>query len=359
MRFLSLITLLALAPAAAAQDNRHLFFPGEGPLPNRFLTGVNFATRIGGLNSVTVECLSDVSAGQFRGVGAVDNTTCNLTGQVYVVQDQVMTTQDFFRIIVRRAVAPDGLPDATATGVIAQSANLQLPPPQGTGPVIAWQFSTTWTTPVAVPCEAGYYVGIVLPAETVVGDTLLAQSANQFTAGPPAGGDNPRVPAPKFHSARVDQPAGTAARSTSARTLACVSLTRGATLNLGNVDPSGATYTSFGIGGLYPNSVRGDGLVARVEDASTPAGLVLVFMTPAFFPGGLAVPGASGALWTVPGPLFLMGVGALPGAAPFVATVPVVPNNALPAGVNVTLFGVTVDATFTVIRLTNATAVSS
>ena len=363
MRFALPITILALSSAAFAQNNRHLFYTDEDTTANRFLNRVSAATRINAATTVDVELLADVSSAQFRGVGSADTTTCSLTGQVYVVQDSTMATQDFFRIIVRRPVAPDGLPDGTAAGVIAQSANIQLPPPQGAGPGIAWQFTSTWTTPVTVPCETGYFVGIVLLAGTAA-DNTTGWTSSAFAPGatPPttSTGDNPRVPAPKWHACRVDQPAGTASRTTSQRTLAIVGITRAATLNIGNVDGTVGGYISYGLGGLYPNATRGDGLTARIEDGSNAGGLSLVFMTAGFFPGGIPIAGASGALWTNPGPLFLMGTGLVPAVAPFTSYVPLVPTGVLPAGASVTFFGVTVDlATFSVLRLTNAQLVNS
>ena len=360
-------TLLALSSALSAQDNRHLFYTDEDTSAARFLNRVSAATRVNGSTLADVEVMADVSSSQFRGVGSVDTTTCQLTGQVYVIQDQDRTTQDFFRIIVRRPVAPDGLPDGTAAGVIAGSGNIQLPASTGTG-AIAWQFTSTWATPVTVPCETGYFVGVVLlaaPAATPA-DFCYAWTSSAYAAGatPPTTGtgDNPRTPAPKWHACRVDQPAGTASRTTGQRTLAICGITRAATMNMANVDGSatGLGYISHGLGGLYPNAARGDGLTARVEDAGNPGGLVLVFMTGAFFPGGIPIGGASGALWTNPGPLLLMGNGILPAAAPFTTHVPVLPNNVLPGGVSVAFFAVTVDlATFSVLRLSNAQLVNS
>jgi hypothetical protein len=362
MRFAygSLSALIVTASLVAQiPNNRHLFFPGEdNTMAARFLTGVNAATRVGGANTGTVECFSDVSAAFFRGVGSASNTSCRLTGQVYVIQDQDQLTQDFFQIIVRRPVAPDGLPDATAAGIYAQSGNIQLPPPPGTGG-IAWQFTTTWApNPITIDCQNGYYVGVVLLPQVSATDFTLTQTASAFAAGPPMTGDNPRVPAPKFHAARVDQPAAVASRSTSQRTLSIIALTDAATFNVGNLDGVNG-YKSYGIGGMYPSVARGDGLTIRVEDGSSPGGFVVVFMSNTFFPGGLSVAGVSGAVWTGVSPLFTMGVGAIAGATPFISEVVIAPPGTL-AGVSgsVNLFALTINSTFTTLRLTNAQAVS-
>lgn len=366
-QFLLFSSVLAFQALASAQsvNNRHLFWPEEGALPNRFFTRVSAATRVGGSNAAEVECLSDVSAAAFRGIGASDASTCRLTGQIYMVQDQDQTTGNPFKLVVRSAVAPDGLPDGTAAGAIAISGVLNTPIGSGTGG-IAWQFTSTWTTPVTVPCENGYYVGVSLLPQLSATDYTLTWTASTFAPGatPPStsSGDNPRVPAPKWHACRVDQPAGTASRTTSQRTLSVMSLTDMPLLNIGNEDGSQGGYISFGIGGLYPAikaAPRDDGLVARVEDISNAGGVAAVFLSSSFLPGGINVGGIAGALWVNPATLINTAIGAIPAAAPEVFQATMLPPGSIPAsavGVTLTFTALTFGTAGA--RLSNAQAVS-
>lgn len=333
-------------------------------MPNRFLTRVNAATRVGGSNAAEVECFADISNNGFRGVGAVDNTTCQVTGQVYVIQDQDSLTASPFRLILRSAVAPNGLPDGTAAGLIATSANINTPT-TAAGGAAAWAYSSTWATPVTVPCENGFFVGVTLLPQATTTDFVLTQSASLFSAGatPPTTsvGDNPRVPAPVWHACRVDQPAGTASRTTSQRTLTIVALTAAATMNIGNVDGNAGGYTSYGLGGLYPAvklAPRDDGLACRVEDESNAGGVCAVFLSTGFLPGGLTLGGIGGAVWVNPGTLIMVSIGALPAATPVVFTQTFLPPGTIPAapGTQLTFTGLTFGAGGT--RLTNAQSVN-
>jgi len=361
---LFLSSVLAVHGVASAQNNRHLFWPQEdNSTATRFLSRVSAATRVGGSNAAEVECLSDVSAGAFRGVGSSTATSCTLTGQVYIVQDQDQTTGNPFKIVVRNPVAPDGLPDGSAAGVIAISGVLNTPVGTGTGG-IAWQFTTTWTTPVTVPCDTGYYVGVSLLPQLTATDYTLTWTASAFAPGtmPPTtnAGDNPRVPAPKWHACRVDQPAGTASRTTSQRTLSIVSLTDMPAMNIGNIDGTQSNYISYGIGGLYPAvkmAPRDDGLTVRVEDFTNAGGVAAVFLSTGFSPVGINVPGMAGALWVDPSTLILTALGPIPAAAPTVFEATMLPPGSIPA-VRTTL-------TFTALtfgtagaRLSNAQSVS-
>jgi len=355
------LALQAFVPAQA-QNNRHLFYVGEGPLPNRFFTGTNFSTRVGGSNAAEVECFSDLSASQFRGIGASSNTSCTVTGQFYVVQDNDSLTASPFRIILRSPVAPDGLPDGSAAGIIAVSGTLNTPI-SSPGPAVAWAFTSTWATPVAVPCETGFYLGVSLPPGATATDVLVVHTASAINTTTLTG-DNPRLPTPKWHAARVDQPAGTATRTTSQRTLAMVALTDQATLNIGNVDSTvGGGYTSFGIGGLYPavkstTSTRDDGLACRVEDETNVGGAASVFVSLGFLPGGVSFPGVSGALWVDPTTFINVANGAIPGATPAVFQTVMAPPGSIPPGFGLTVMFTAVTVGPGGVRFTNAQSTS-
>lgn len=361
--FFILFSALALQGFVSAQNNRHLFWPEEGPPPSRFFTRVNFATRVGGSNAAEVECLSDVSAAGFRGIGASSNSSCTLTGQVYIVQDSDRSTGNPFTLVVRNAVAPDGLPDGSALGVIAMSGVINTPA-GGTGGV-AWQFTSTWTTAIVVPCEAGYYVGMSLLPQLSATDYTLAWTASGFALGttPPTDstGDNPRLPTPKWHAVRVDQPAGTATRTTSARTLAIQSLTDMPVMNIGNVDGASFNYTSFGIGGLYPaikESLRDDGLAVRVEDFANAGGVAAVFLSTGFLPGGFNASGLAGAVWVDPTVLIMAALGPISPTAPELFMTTMLPPGSIPAlnGMTFTFTSLTFGGAGG--RLSNAQAVS-
>jgi len=339
----ALVSLLALQALAPAQNNRHFFYVEEGGLPNRFMTRVNAATRVGGVNTAEVECLTDLSAAAFRGIGSVNSTTCRVTGQVHIIQDADTSTGDPYHIILRQPVAPDGLPDGTNAGIIARSGVLNLPVGAGGGG--AWQITVTWQTPVQVPCETGFYLGVVLLPQTSSTDYTLTQTASLFTPGatPPgtATGDNPRQPAPKFHAVRVDQPSGTAVRSTTQRTLTMIALTDAPTVNVGNVDNTvGGDYTSFGLGGLYPaikTGTRDDGLAVRIEDETNAGGVAAAFLSIGFLPGGFDVSGLSGAVWIDPTTLVLAAMGPIPAVTPCVFQTVMAPPGSIPAAAGVTL----------------------
>ena len=68
----------------------------------------------------------DFASALFHGGGSVDATTCTLAGLEYLIQDDDMYTVDSYRLVVRRAVAPNGLPDGAATGVIMRTGAIQL-----------------------------------------------------------------------------------------------------------------------------------------------------------------------------------------------------------------------------------------
>ena len=357
MRFLiPLLVLPSLALAQTPPNNRHLFYPGEGAAPNFFFAGSNIATRLGYGATQNVECYSDVSAAAFRGIGATAPGTCKLTGQFYVVQDGDRTTQNPFRLIVRKPVAPDGLPDTTAAGLLAQSNNLMTPIQTGTG-AIAWNITSTWLTPITVPCETGYYLGVEFLPETSTTDITSTHGATTATT---TTGDNPRLPAPKFHAVAVLQPSGTATRVTSALTAAIVSLTDMPTLNVANVDSTLANYKSYGIGGLYPavkSGTRDDGITLRVQDTGNPGGICGLFLSTGFHPGGIALGGGiTGVVWISPVGLIDVGGGAIGAAAPYTLEVGIAPPGTIPAiaGAKIAFTAVTTSSTLTNVRLTNA-----
>jgi hypothetical protein len=342
---------------ALAQDNRHLYFTDTA------WAGVNAATRLGAASTADIECLVDFAAQIGRGIGATTKTTCTVSGQNFVIQDQERLTQDNYKIVYRRATAPDGPADTTAAGVIAITANIQLPtPPPSTSGVIAWNMTITWTTPVTIPCEAGLYAGLELLPGASATDFTYIQTANNFTVGAPSTGDNPRVPTPKFFSASVTQPAAVFARSTSQRTLAFNLLAKTPTLNVGNIDSTQANYKSYGLGGTYPaikSAPRDDGLTVRVQDESTIGGIGGLFVSLGYLPGGFDLGGVfTGTVWMNPGPMVSLGGFSLPAATPIATETTVAPPGAIPAAVGTLLVfqAVTTSPSFTSVRLSNAQA---
>ena len=353
-----LLLLPSIALAQTPPNNRHLFAVGEGAASPWFITS-GVATRLQGSSNGDNEFLSEISAGAFRGVGAANNTTCQLTGQVFKIQDSDQTTAAPYKVVVRKALTPDGLADGSPAGIIAISAQQSLGPGTGTGGVL-WQVTWTWSTPITVPCETGYYVGFEIFPWVSATDYTLASTAGTFSG---TAGDNPRQIAPKIHATWVDQPAGVALRSTTQRTLAIASLTSQATLNIGNLDGAAANYKSFGLGGLYPwikSASRDDGLQVRIQDGSNAGGFCVTFLSSGFLPGGLTLPGFAGAVWLSPNVLIDVNTGTIPTAAPYVYENPLIPAGAIPPIYGTTLMfaGATVSATFTNGRLTNAQAVS-
>ena len=352
---IALGTLTCLIPA---QNNRDLFWPQEGATPAAFpWPAVSAATRVGGSTTAVVEVYSDRSALLARGLGSSSNTLCELSGMMYVVQDQDQTTGNTFALCARDATPADG--PAVLSAYIFKTANLSTPVGTATGG-IAWGFTSTFALPLPkLPCENGYYLGVELQAPPVAtpADTTFAWTASAFAT---TAGDNPRLPCPKFHAARVDGSPFVFNRSTSQRTLAINGLFAHATLNVGNVDGGAGNYVSYGVGGAYPDCVGvnlpTDGLNLRVQDDSNVGGLGALYLSTAYFPTGLNLGGIDGAVWISPAGLTPLGNFVLPAAIPGTTVTSIVPPGIIPAttGVQLTFQAITVSATFTNGRLTNA-----
>lgn len=348
-------TLTCLIPA---QNNRDLFWPQEGATSTAFpWPVVSAATRCGGSTTTVCEVYSDRSALLARGLGSSTNTLCEMSGMLYVVQDQDQTTGNTFALCARNATVADG--PADLTGYIFKTANISTPVGTGTGG-IAWGFTSTFAAPLPVmPCENGYYLGLELqaPPATNTADTTFTWTASAFGT---TAGDNPRVPTPKWHAALVNTATTpfTFVRTTSARTLSINGLFQHATLNVGNVDGGASNYVSYGLGGAYPDCINNptDGINLRVQDDSNVGGLGALFLSTGYFPTGFNLGGIDGALWVTPAGLTSLGNFTLPVATPGIAVTSIVPPGIIPntTGVQLTFQAVTVSSTFTNGRLTNA-----
>ena len=357
------LALCTLASVVSAQNNRDCFWPNANEAVNNGWGGVTVSTSVDGSTLNTLEIYQDRSSLLARGLGASSNTKCELSGMRYVVQDGDRTTSNAFSLVGRKATAPDGPADTTATGYLFTTAAFSTPTAAGTG-AAAWAFTSTFAAPLPVlPCEAGYYLGVSLAPQLTATDRLTLQAATTY--GATGVGDNPRIPCPKFHAARVDMPAALFTRSISQRTVTINGLFQHTTLNVGNIagDPAKALYTSYGLGGAYPNCTGTptptDGLSFRVQDDSNVGGSGALFLATGYFPGGLNLGGIDGAVWIVP-PITSLGSFTLPAAVPgtFIGTI--VPPGTIPAvtGIQLTFQAVTVSATFTNGRLSNGHSVN-
>ncbi|MCA8971761.1 MAG: hypothetical protein KDC95_18370 [Planctomycetes bacterium] len=142
------------------------FFAADGRAQNEILYhGPKSYTSRGHLGTGDGELLQGFHAEQWRALGEQDRS--GKVGRIdalraYSIQDQAQATQESFRWVLRSGDAAAG-PTTGASGELFVSGDNVLGPGVGTGP-IAWSVTTTLTTPILVPSEAFFALGVRLPA---------------------------------------------------------------------------------------------------------------------------------------------------------------------------------------------------
>ncbi|MCB9919678.1 MAG: hypothetical protein H6832_14840 [Planctomycetes bacterium] len=168
------------------------FFAVDGRAQNQILySGPKSYTSRGHLGTGDGELLQGFHAEQWRALGEPDST--GKVGRIDAlradsVQDQEQATQESFRWVLRSGDATAG-PTTGASGELFVSGDIVLGPGVGTGP-IAWSITTTLTTPIVVPSEAFFAVGIRLPASPFWSNDGLSLWA---TSQPTDGSSNKQV----------------------------------------------------------------------------------------------------------------------------------------------------------------------
>jgi hypothetical protein len=322
---LAVVCTAALA-SLAAQDNKFEIYPDAAGTATSYVDRMNLGGNAG-------ELLYEVPDARFRGVGDF-GPACTAEAFVCTTSDENASTPETYSIVLRTPLVGGAGPDPSAAGVIVQVGPLQTPP--GTGR-LGWILTTSFATPVAVPCEGGWYMGIAVQAASWTSDGQSLYMA--FYPGffnPPAG-DNPRAGAPN-HSWWIMN--GLTGLSQYSHTVAVGVRTRAPVLNVGGIDPNNTRQsppgsTNFGAGGMYPDhsgSPRSDGIEIRVLDAANSGGIALLMLSSGYLPfaGGVGVPGIGGRLWIDFATLLPLANAPIAGGTAFI---PVAPAGALPPSV--------------------------
>ncbi len=148
----SLAACLCLAGSLSAQNE--VMYSGT----------VSFTSR-GNIGTGTGEVLQGFDSTHWRSLGAAN--LAGATGKITAmrgnaIQDQDQTTPETFQWVIRSGDETTGPVTGTA-GELFVSGNQTLGPGTGTGPV-AWIVTTALTTPIDVPSEKFFAVGVRLPA---------------------------------------------------------------------------------------------------------------------------------------------------------------------------------------------------
>ncbi len=351
MRILTSV-LLASALAAQTSSNKFEIYPEATGSSTSYVDRMNLGGSAG-------EMFQEVPAKMFRGVGDA-GSSCTVTGFQMSTADENGATPETFTILIRSEAAGGG-PDPSSAGIIMQTAPQTLP--IGTGRV-GYLVTFTFATPVTLPCEKGWFVGISVAAAnwTTDGQSLYMAFYPGFFN--PVTGDNPRSGAPN-HAWWVMS--GSAGLSRYPATVRVGVFTDSAVLNLGGIDPNSSRLppgqSNYGAGGMYPDvsgNPRKDGLDARVRDAMNANGTAVLFLANGYWlaPGGLPIGGVSGRLWLDLSSMLSIGSAAFSGN---IATVALVPAGVLPpvlSGYSAHFQALTVDSNFTTFRLSNAAVVN-
>lgn len=353
----SLLAACTLGASLAAQNN-FILYPDDARSATSVASRYSFGALAG-------EMLQQVPASALAGIG--DNgTACQVTNMSFILQDQNNATQENYTVIFRSATGT-GAPDATPTGIIAQSSSLLSP--LGTGGVAAYLVTVTFTSPLALPCTGDYFFGVSFTAAS--GWTTSTDGISIHNAyNPPTGtlGSNARSTAPTIAWQIFDPGTGTAAFQASSARVANIALgTAAPVLAIGNRDPLSTRSTGgidYGLGGLYPAvklGTRDDGLDARINDTPSIGGVGVVFVGLGSFGPAIPIPGFLGRVYLdLTFPVIEFVAASITGTTVGYGKVQLASPGVIPSSPGVTLYfqAFTVDSGFANPRISNAIAVS-
>jgi hypothetical protein len=347
------VATFCLFGTVGAQTNFFEIYPETAGAATTFFTRFTLGAAEG-------ELFQGVPGTMFVGVGGVADVggqaTCQATQWQIVTQDQNCATLETYDLVYRKA-DPNGAPIPGVAGEIVRVPNLTTP---ANGPVgaCAWRITGTFATPVNLPCQGGFLMGVKLAANAVWSTDGQSLHSAHYTSG--TMGDWPRAGAP-HHCYQIN--ASQVVSQPSVRTTRMAVGTLGAVANAGGQDPLNtrqpAPPKNYGGGGMYPDlgGVRKDGLYFRTRDLGSAGGLSIVFLgVPNSIPGGIGAPGIIGRLWLLPSPLFAMGVIPIDATTGIGDVEMVAPGTMVLIGVDLNYQGVNVNATFTQVKLTNLAA---
>ncbi len=403
------LSLASIVPAQGPAPDRFEVFPSRS---TTFSSDVTFVSRMS-FGALAGEALQEYPGNLLRGIARGSGTTCDISAVTYQTQDQNQTTAENYTVIFRTPSATPPAPDATPAGILFQTGTLTLPPGTGTG-AIAYMVSTSFATPVSLPCEGGFFLGLSFAPATWSADGQSISCAGYLYPAPFGApndlnifrGDYPRSSTlatnPSLsHSWQIYTNASSVlvVSRNAGRTQRMGMLTTAAQLNIGNeiarftattagATPRATNNRSFGFGGSYPeintatNYVRPatsvlpitsetyqrhDGLVARVLDTQNIGGTAALFLSSGLspIPGGVTVAGFSGALYLDPSVLVFVGQTTInsvnnPTTPEGVAEIPLAAEGVLRAGMigfGLAFQAITVSSTLTNGRMSNAQVV--
>ncbi|MBK8974866.1 MAG: hypothetical protein IPM29_02985 [Planctomycetes bacterium] len=242
-------------------------------------------------------------------LAGVGNPTGSIVGLTLVLQDQDRGTPDAWRCVVLRDDGR-GAPDITPAGELFRSVELRSPVAVGPG---AGRVSVTFSTPVAVPTGATFYLGVELPPNGDWPADGLSVHAAEYALS--ANVTNPAAPRLTFTH---DRTAGTLVVRGLDRAHRIEALVTGPTLSAGaDVDPAlrhGEPNPNFGIRGAFPDRAAGDGLAFRVRDGGAVGQqFAILGQLLGANPAPFRLPGLGGLVFLTPGLVFpdLLGAGTL------------------------------------------------
>jgi hypothetical protein len=260
---LPILAAAALAAAASAQVPFEIY-PGVTSFTSRGNVGAGAGELHQGLHSTVIRGLGD------------NNGVCEVRGVFALLQDQDRLTQGTWRHVIRSGTEATG-PGTTAADVIASTGPLLFPASTLTG-AVAYGFTTNFATPVQVPCESFWSIGIEVVPEAWSTDGVSMHAANNT--------------ANLQHANAEDmgwQIIGTAATATNAsakRSWRVAPLVTTA-LQAANVVATAPT-DRFGIGGFFPDTAltgaASQGLSVKVGHPGGAAAQAAVFLSLGFGP---------------------------------------------------------------------------
>lgn len=331
-----LLTSLALASTAMAQNNYHDIYSGC----------TNYTSR-GTLGTAAGEILIQIPGSHFAGImHDAAGTGTSVAGFRVVTQDQNGSTQETYFMVGRADAA--GAPDITPAGLLIKAGPLLTPVSTVLTPV-AWIVTATLATPSTVfPLCGTYYHGMeVAGAPLWTGDGQSNHICTYYNLNG-SQADNPSPPPDvvpivawnyNFVTNLAVQP--------NARSIRFELAGGASVLTMANVDPFAAATNcvsaqggvSWGAGGLWPSSnadglgTRDDGIRARVESIADANGAYAVFLSDGFSCPGIPLGAlASGALYLNFGLLTSVGSGVLDATGTGIATI-IPPGTSLPRSI--------------------------
>ena len=233
---------------------------------------VSGASRVGVATTSSGDVTNLIPAAAARGVGTfAAGTPGRLNGWRGTIQDTNRSTAEVYTCAVLGddAAAP-GQPDP-ANDIIRVGPFNTPTNPDSAG--VAWLVTITLNTPADVlPADANYHAAFGLEPSTESSCWIATFSG----AG---NGDNPRAGAAPNLAHGIDRTALT--RSTAPWTARIYLLTESPTLLGGaDIDPNAqrGPNPNFGVGGVFLDRARMDGIALRVRDGNAPNGSVATFI---------------------------------------------------------------------------------